>query len=105
MLLEDCQHVIESKALDQHLETAPEGGEIVMKVCPLCKTPITKTLRYMNYVKQTYRHIMNVKKQIFGDGRQIKDKKRELTWKLQKLQTSGLNFFSGNSPFIMNMFL
>lgn len=95
MLLEDCKHVIESQALDMHLSAAPEGGEIVMKVCPLCKTPIRKTLRYMNYVKQTYQHIMNVKKQIFGDSRQIRNKTGTLMFKLQKLQTSDLNFFSG----------
>lgn len=59
----------------------------------------------MNYVKQTYRHIMNVKKQIFGDSRQIKIKKDNLFMKLQKLRVSDLNFFSGNIVYYKLVFV
>jgi len=97
VLLEDCNHIIESQALDQHLSTTVEGGEIVMKVCPLCKTPIKKTLRYMNFVKETYIHIMNVKNKIFGENNRMKTKKQSLIRKLQELNSSNLRFFSGNN--------
>lgn len=93
MYLEDCNHTIESQALDKHLLNRPEGGEIVMKVCPLCKTPITRTARYMNYVKETYSHIIKVKKKIFGDNKDILEKRRDLSKKLMKLKSEHLIYY------------
>ncbi len=85
VLLEDCRHIIESKALDKHLVTSPEGGEIVQKVCPICKSAITKTLRYMNHVKRTCEDIINVKTIVYGSLDTIMQKRGELYIKLRDL--------------------
>lgn len=63
----------------------PEGGEIVVKVCPLCKTPIATTLRYMNIVKETYCHIMNIKRKVFGNNRTLEMERATLMGKFSEL--------------------
>lgn len=108
VLLEDCNHTIESKALDQYLSISPKGGEIVMKVCPLCKTPITKTLRFMNYVKQTYQHIIKIKGKIFGDNNLIRAGQCEMFVKYKEFMKIYEKMFlvRGNSFYqFLNLFL
>lgn len=78
MLLVDCNHIVVSEALDHYLSMKPEDGEIVVKRCPICKTPITKTLRFMNQVKETYEHILKVKEKIYGSKKPSNQLKREL---------------------------
>lgn len=85
VLLEDCGHTVESSAFDHYLKGQSEGREIVMKVCPLCKTPITQTLRYMNYVKETYKRMLCVKMKIFEHNRLLVDKRGELLRKIDRL--------------------
>lgn len=53
-----------------------------MQLCPLCKTPITQTLRYMNSVKKAYADILQVKLKIFGDQKTLKAKGKDLRNKL-----------------------
>lgn len=57
-----------------------------MKVCPLCKTPITLTLRYMKYVKKVYVDILKVKKKIFGTEFTLTKRKEQLREKIRKLK-------------------
>ncbi|XP_050539011.1 NFX1-type zinc finger-containing protein 1-like [Daktulosphaira vitifoliae] len=79
--LEDCQHSIESNALEQWLNQQDE--EISMKLCPLCKTPILKTQRFMNKIKLIYLDISKIKKKSFGN--------------------SGLNYFQKNESLITSL--
>lgn len=89
MYLEDCKHTIESRAVEQHLSTSvgdtDSDNEIVMKVCPLCKTAINRTLRFGSYVKRTYRDIANIKKIIYGQEKSLKATRIELIRQLETL--------------------
>ncbi|XP_065226654.1 NFX1-type zinc finger-containing protein 1-like [Planococcus citri] len=93
VLLVDCGHYIESEAMDRYIALPAEKGEIVMKVCPICKTPIAKTLRYMNQVKKVYQDILNVKKKIYGNEKEMKEIRARLTQKLLSLDLNNDQLF------------
>lgn len=78
----DCNHVIESQALDLYFSPTFKGGEIMLRGCPLCGSPITKTLRYMNFVKRIYKQIAEVKKKNFEDLRSFDLEKMFLDWRM-----------------------
>ncbi|KAK7575660.1 hypothetical protein V9T40_011946 [Parthenolecanium corni] len=75
VLMVDCNHTIESKALDQYFSATFKDGEIMLKGCPLCGMPITKTLRLMNFVKRMYQQIAEMKTKTFEDLRSFDLKK------------------------------
>lgn len=75
VLMVDCNHTIESKALDQYFSATFKDGEIMLKGCPLCGMPITKTLRFMNFVKRMYQQIAEMKTKTFEDLRSFDLKK------------------------------
>jgi len=78
--LEDCKHVLEATGLEQWM--AQTDGEIKLKDCPKCKTPIAKTQRFMNMVKKVYQDVQRVKKRVFGNMREIEASRDELRTKL-----------------------
>jgi hypothetical protein len=78
--LEDCKHVLEAARLEQWM--AQTDGEIKLKECPRCKTPIAKTQRFMNMVKMVYQDVQRVKKIVFGNMRDIEASRDELKAKL-----------------------
>ncbi|CAG2068643.1 unnamed protein product, partial [Timema podura] len=49
-----------------------------MKVCPKCKTTISRTQRYMNLVKKHYRDVAKVKLRVFGKMKELESKRRDL---------------------------
>jgi thiamine kinase-like enzyme len=53
-------------------------GEIKLKDCPKCKTPIAKTQRFMNMVKKVYQDVKRVKKRVFGNRKEIEACRDEL---------------------------
>lgn len=58
VLLEDCNHVIESTVLDEQVAAATKGVDRLLE-CPQCSKPIVKTMRYRNsYIR--FRKQMNV---------------------------------------------
>jgi len=64
---------------------AQTDGEIKLKDCPKCKTPIAKTQRFVNMVKKVYQDVQRVKRRVFGSMREI-DASRDKLWKkLDKL--------------------
>ena len=67
--MEDCKHVLEATGLEQWM--AQTDGEIKLKDCPKCKTPIAKAQRFMNMVKKVYQDVQRVKKHVFGNMREI----------------------------------
>jgi len=78
--LEDCKHVLEATGLEQWM--AQTDGEIKLKDCPKCKTPIAKTQRFMNMVKKVYQDVQRVKKRVFGNMREIEASRGVLRKKL-----------------------
>jgi hypothetical protein len=82
--LEDCKHVLEATGLEQWM--AQTEGEIKLKDCPKCKTPIAKTQRFMNMVKKVYQDVQRVKSCVYGNMREIESCRGELRKKLDKLK-------------------
>ena len=68
VVLEDCGHVLEVKALDRWMDQVDVNEEIKWKCCPLCKAPVLKTARYSNITKA-----------ILQDMNKIKEKKQQLS--------------------------
>ena len=83
--LEDCKHVLEASGLEQWM--AQTDGEITLKTCPKCKTPISKTQRFMSMVKKVYHDVQRVKKRVFGNIREIEASRDELRTKLHLMNT------------------
>jgi len=82
--LEDCKHVLEATGLEQWM--AQTDGEIKLKDCPKCKTPIAKTQRFMNMVKTVYQDVQHVKKRVFDNMREIEASRGVLEKKLYELR-------------------
>nr|CAD7575429.1 unnamed protein product [Timema californicum] len=82
--LEDCKHTVESQGLEGWLEQTE--SEISMKVCPFCKTPITKTQRYTNLIKAVYQDVCKVKAKVFGDMKDIEASRGHLQQQLANLR-------------------
>ena len=78
--MEDCKHVLEATGLEQWM--AQTDGEIKLKDCPKCKTPIAKTQRFMNMVKKVYQDVQHVKEHVSGNMREIEASRDELGKKL-----------------------
>ena len=74
--LRDCGHVFEVEGLDTWVETHNEGdpNEVQFKVCPKCKTPIRKSLRYGNTIKKTLADMEQIKKKQLEIGQDILSK-------------------------------
>lgn len=81
--LEDCKHTIESRALDGWLQE--KNGEICLKSCPLCKTPIRRTLRFLNYLKTSYFDIQNIKEKVFGNLKDNNAERKQLIFTLKNI--------------------
>ena len=85
MYLEDCRHVLESSGLDGWMESQcsteqqedSRSNAIELPVCPKCKTPMRRNLRYSNYVKRQLFSIEQVKFKMNGTETAIQTKKQE----------------------------
>jgi len=97
--LEDCKHVLEATGLEQWM--AQTDGAIKLKDCPKCKTPISKTQRFMNMVKKVYQDVQRVKKRVFGNIREIDACRDELREKLYELRAK-LNFGNHYDTFLIH---
>lgn len=70
--------------------------EIALKQCPLCKTPILKTQRFMNIVKVILKDISIIKKKQYGELSVIKSKKKKTIESLQLLDNKFDLIFIGD---------
>lgn len=63
VLLQDCRHIVEVKALDRYMDGDIEEGDhtVQLKACPICKTPIRKSYRYGAIINKALRDIEQVK--------------------------------------------
>lgn len=77
VLLEDCGHIIEVKAMDKWMKDGEEtqNHEVNMKACPKCKTVIRRSLRYGNQLKKMLVNVKEIRKRIV-----IQMLRKELYW-------------------------
>ncbi|CAH0548132.1 unnamed protein product [Brassicogethes aeneus] len=62
--LKDCGHVLESEGLNRWFMKT--DSEIQVKACPKCKSPVIKTLRFSDYLKQAMLDVEKVKSKVNG---------------------------------------
>ncbi|XP_041359513.1 NFX1-type zinc finger-containing protein 1-like [Gigantopelta aegis] len=97
--LQDCSHIIEVTSLDHWMDDVrgPEEEDedeklkcddldkakksdddeaktaVLLKVCPRCKTPIRRNLRYGSVINETLNSIEAVKRKIIGNEQRIRE--------------------------------
>jgi hypothetical protein len=71
---------MEATGLEQWMSLT--DGEIKLKDCPKCKTPIAKTQRFMNMVKKVYQDVQHVKSHVLDNIREIEASRAELRKRL-----------------------
>ncbi|KAK3584660.1 hypothetical protein CHS0354_001239 [Potamilus streckersoni] len=84
--LEDCRHIFEVESLDMWMDASGENnGEttIQLKLCPRCKTPIRRNLRYGHIIKSALCDIEKVKTVVRGDERRIQALKMDIESKIK----------------------
>lgn len=91
--MEDCKHSIESEGLEQWMNQNDE--EITLKQCPLCKTPILKTQRFMNQVKIVLEDISKIKRQQLGELTVLRSNKKKVLNSLTYLNDKFYLLFIG----------
>lgn len=69
----------ESHPGDSHADIMDDSQLIRLKSCPRCKTPIRKSLRYGNVIKQQLNDIEKVKKKLLGKKSELEGKKERLS--------------------------
>lgn len=74
VLLEDCRIrcIIESEAMDYYMDQKDDKGEILMKQCPKCKTPIRTSKRYRQLINKSLQDIEAVKKRVLVNMHRIR---------------------------------
>ncbi|KAF5287446.1 hypothetical protein FQR65_LT12271 [Abscondita terminalis] len=90
VVLDECGHVFESKGMDLWMRDEDNRGKIAPKCCPRCKTIITSTRRYSDYVKQTLKNLCAVKEKFAGTDKDRKQKSDELLDKINNLEENNL---------------
>ncbi|GJQ79482.1 hypothetical protein Trydic_g16335 [Trypoxylus dichotomus] len=83
VVLQECGHVIESRGMQMWLESSE--NEITVKRCPRCRTPLTITRRYYNYIRDSMEQVQKVKLKFFGNPNENKKHQMELKLQLEKI--------------------
>ena len=81
--LEDCGHIVESKAMDTYMEMDQKSEDnkqmvIKLKECPRCRTPIRRNLRYGSHINRSLAEIEKVKEKINGHKIDIETKRNTI---------------------------
>ncbi|XP_031564675.1 NFX1-type zinc finger-containing protein 1-like [Actinia tenebrosa] len=80
--LVDCKHVFEVNGMDNWMSYNDDEEEqdqpIQLKCCPKCKTPIRRTYRYADLVKEKLHNIERVKKKILQEERKLEEETENL---------------------------
>ncbi|XP_030230322.1 NFX1-type zinc finger-containing protein 1 isoform X2 [Gadus morhua] len=87
--LEDCGHIVESKAMDTYMEMDQKSEDneqmvIKLKDCPRCRTPIRRNLRYGSHINRSLAEIEKVKEKINGHKIDIETKRNTIKVQWQK---------------------
>ena len=67
MLLEDCGHIIHRESMDEWMRGSIVENEVVIKNCPKCSTPVSRSVRYGNIIKERLQKVLRIRKKIFGN--------------------------------------
>ncbi|KAF5297413.1 hypothetical protein FQR65_LT01344 [Abscondita terminalis] len=87
VVLNECGHVFESNGMSLWLEGDDQDQEkIAPKCCPRCRTILTSTQRYSDYIKKSLKDLTEVKKKFFGTKEQNDEKRTEIITKLNMLK-------------------
>ena len=94
IVLEDCRHALEVTGLDHWMDQVNENEEIKWKCCPQCNTPVMRTFRYSNIVKQTLQDMNEIKEQkqrflSIDERKEMRDKLLTLSESLHELESKG----------------
>lgn len=91
----ECGHVIESQGMESYMQIKTERTkdvEIVAKACPKCKTPLSSTHRYNNYIKSTFKDIIEIKAKVFGNAKENNIKRKNLERRVADLREAMHHF-------------
>ncbi|KAF5286003.1 hypothetical protein FQR65_LT13000 [Abscondita terminalis] len=105
VVLNECGHVLESDGMDLWLKgDVNEQDQIAPKCCPRCRTILTSTQRFSDYIKKSLRDVTEVKIKYFGTKTENDAKYTEITNKMKLLKRNRL--FINNSMFfqLLNTF-
>ena len=84
----DCGHVFEVEAMDQWMALEDKDvSDIQLKACPKCKTPIRKSHRYGNVIKNILQDVEAVKEKVRENGEDTRKKTADLNRKLSELRS------------------
>ena len=64
--MEDCGHVIHRESMDKWVRDSIVKNEVVVKSCPKCSTPVTRTVRYGNIIKERLKNVLKIREKIYG---------------------------------------
>lgn len=84
--LKECGHTLESTGMDTWMQSG--SGEIGSKHCPKCKTTLSLTLRYGDFIKQANADIIEVKRKYFGASVNNEAKKFTIQKKIIQLKSN-----------------
>lgn len=81
--LMDCGHVFEVNEMDNWMSYKDEDEEqdqpiVELKCCPKCKTPIRRTFRYADLVKEKLQNIEQVKEKVLQEERKLEEVTEDL---------------------------
>lgn len=96
VLLSECNHVIESKEMEEWLG---QGEEIKYKSCPKCKIPLSVTQRYSDYIKRNISDTIEIKREFFGYSRENEIKQRQLLNRLHQIEVKAVTLINGNNTY------
>jgi DNA repair exonuclease SbcCD ATPase subunit len=65
--LADCPHLVHAESLDRYVREAVVVGVVRLPECPVCKTPIRKTLRYNSVINSHMKAVEKVKDKLRGE--------------------------------------
>lgn len=88
VLMEDCRTrcIIEVNAMDTFMDSnVDERGEIKLKECPKCKTPIRSTTRYRSIVNRILKDIEKAKGTVLANKGRIRDLEQNIKENLETL--------------------
>lgn len=71
---------------ESHADTVDDSQPIQLKSCPRCKTPIRKSLRYGNVIKEQLNDIEKVKEKLLGEKDELERKKGRLHCRHSKMR-------------------
>ncbi|XP_048760859.2 NFX1-type zinc finger-containing protein 1-like isoform X3 [Ostrea edulis] len=72
----DCRHIFEVESMDTYMQSdsteySVKGREVALKKCPKCETPIRRSHRYQNIIRQTHHDIEEVHRKLEEERDQL----------------------------------